>query len=202
MRRGAVTAVALLVAARLAAEPMPDALAPLFDAGAEVVVATTAVPAPERRVGEVRLLRRGPVAVVQTALDTALLPRVVAEISRKEAANWPPDRSGHDDALRYVAALGEVGAELRRRQPRDPRRAHRRLHLLIEFALSSREAAVAISGWEAGAGGTMRRAEPLVVLQPSRGYVRANMRLIVADAFHVDGAALDALLAPLPELRR
>lgn len=193
-RRGVV--LALLVVAPALADPLP----PLLAAGAETVVATTPVPSPARRVGEVRLLRRDRVAVVQTVLDTALLPRVIAEIRTKEEANWPPGRPGHDDAVRYVTALEETGAALRRRQPKDPRRAHRRLHLLIEFALSDRQAAVAVSGWERDDAGGLRRVEPLVALPLSRDYVRANMRLIAADSFHVEGAALDALLAPLPEL--
>ena len=201
--RAVLAALALLAAAPLRAEPMPPALAPLFDGGADAVVAATPVPSPERRVGEVRLLRRGGVAVVQTVLDTALLPRVVAEIRNKEEANWPSGTSGHDAAARYVAALEQVSDALRRQQPKDPRRTHRRLHLLIEFALSERQAAVAISGWELDERGAhARRADPLAVLQPARDYVRANMRLIAADSFHVDGAALDALLAPLPELGR
>ena len=200
--RALLAAVLLLAATPLRADPVPPALALLFGSdGAAAVVAATPVPSPERRVGEVRLLRRGDVAVVRTVLDTALLPRVVAEIRNKEEANWPPDKPGHDDAVRYVAALEQVSDALRRQQPKDPRRAHRRLHLLIEFALSARQAAVAISGWEPAADGAVRRVEPLVVLQPARDYVRANMRLIAADSFHVDGRALDALLAPLPELR-
>lgn len=200
MRGAALAAVALLVAAPLRGESIPPALAPLFDGGADAVVAATPVPSPERRVGEVRLVRRGAVAVAQTVLDTALLPRVVAGIRAKEEANWPSDRPGHDDATRYVAALEETSDALRRRQPKDPRRTHRRLHLLIEFALSERQAAVAISGWDPGAAVAVRRTEPVVILRPSRDYVRANMRLIAADSFHVDGAALDALLAPFPEL--
>ena len=192
--RGAL--LALLVAA-----PMPAPLVPLFASRDDAVVAATPVPSPERPVGEVRLLRRGAAAVVQTVLDTALLPRVVAEIRNKEAANWPEGRPGRDDSARYVAALEEVSGAVRSQQPRDPRRRHRRLHLLIEFALSADRAAVAISGWERTDAGAVQRAEPSVVLQPSRDYVRANMRLIAADSFHVDGRALDALLAPLPELR-
>ena len=190
--RGAL--LALLVAA-----PMPAPLVPLFASRDDAVVAATPVPSPERPVGEVRLLRRGAAAVVQTVLDTALLPRVVAEIRNKEEANWPPDKPGHDDAVRYVAALEQVSDALRRQQPKDPRRAHRRLHLLIEFALSARQAAVAISGWEPAADGAVRRVEPLVVLQPARDYVRANMRLIAADSFHIEGAAVDTLF-PLPPL--
>jgi len=199
MRR-AVLVLAWLVATPAHAESIAPALAPLFDGAADAVVAATPVPSPDRRVGDVRLLRRGTVAVVQTVLDTALLPRVVAEIRKKEEGNWPPDKPGHDDAARYVATLEQVAEQLRSQQPKDPHRTHRRLHLLIEFALDATQAAVAISGWAATDSGAVRRSEPVVVLQPARHYVRTNMRLIAADSFHVDGAALDALLAPLPQL--
>ena len=200
MIRLVLVAVGLLAAVAADAESIPPGLAPLFDTAADAVVSSTPVPSPDRRVGDVRLLRRGDAAVVQTVLDTALLPRVVAEIRKKEEANWPAGKPGHDDAERYVATLEQVADQLRAQQPKDPHRTHRRLHLLIEFALDAKQAAVAISGWNPGDGGAVRRAEPVVVLQPSRDYVRANMRLIAADSFHAEGAALDALLAPLPQM--
>jgi hypothetical protein len=189
----------LLAAAAAHAETMPSALAPLFDPSTDAIVATTPVPSSDRRVGDVRLVRRGGVAVVQTVLDTALLPRVVAEIRKKEEANWPAGKPGHDDAVRYVAALEQITDQLRTGQPKDPHRTHRRLHLLIEFALDEKNAAVAISGWDLNDAGAVRRVEPVVVLQPSRDYVRTNMRLIAADSFHVEGGAWDALLALLPQ---
>ncbi len=192
-------AVLLLAAAAAHAETTPPALAPLFDPSTDAIVATIPVPSPDRRVGDVRLVRRGGVAVVQTVLDTALLPRVVAEIRRKEEANWPADKPGHDDAVRYVTALERITEQLRTGQPKDPHRTHRRLHLLIEFALDEKNAAVALSGWDLNDAGAVRRVEPLVVLQPSRDYVRTNMRLIAGDSFHVEGGALDALCSPLPQ---
>jgi len=200
MIRLVLVAVGLLAAVCADAESIPPALAPLFDTAADAVVSSTPVPSPDRRVGDVRLLRRGDVAVVQTVLDTALLPRVIAEIRKKEEANWPAGKPGHDDAERYVATLEQIADQLRAQQPKDPHRTHRRLHLLIEFALDAKRAAIAISGWDPGDGGAVSRAEPVVVLQPSRDYVRANMRLIAADSFHAEGAALDALLAPLPQM--
>ena len=199
MRILMVMAVSLL-ALGAQAETMPPALAPLFDPSSDAILSTIAVPSPDRRVGDVRLVRRGEVAVVQTVLDTALLPRVVAEIRKKEEANWPDGKAGHEDAVRYVATLEQVSERLRANQPKDPHRTHRRLHLLIEFALDQQNAAVAISGWDTNDAGAVRRADPSVILQPSRDYVSTNMRLIAADSFHVDGAALETLLAPLPLL--
>jgi hypothetical protein len=193
MSVAAVLAVVLWAVAARGADAPPS---PLFATAGESVVAATPVPSPDRRVGEVRLLRRGAAAVVQTVLDTALLRRVVAEIRKKEEPNWPVGRPGHDDSLRYLAALDQVADQIRARRPTDPRRTRRRLHLLIEFALAEKDAAVSISGWRID-DGHVARIDPIVVLQPSRAYVAANMRLIAADSFQADGAALDTLLAPL-----
>ena len=70
--------------------------------------------------------------------------------------------------------------------------------------LSPREALVACGVFEMERpGGELRvlRRETLAVLEPSRDYVRRNMRLIAADSFRVEGPALDALLEPLEPLR-
>lgn len=184
-----MNAALLAVVALLGAAAMPPALAPLFDPAGETVEAATAVPSPAQRVGEVRLLRRGATSVVQTVLDTNLLPRVVAEIARKEQANWPSGRPGHDDAVRYVAAVEQVAEQLRAQRPKDARRKRQRLHLLIEFAQADTQSAVAISGWQRDDAGVVRRSGPLIVLEPSRDYVRANMRLIADDAFGRSGVA-------------
>jgi hypothetical protein len=45
------------------------------------------------------------------------------------------------------------------------------------------------------------RRELLVALEPSRHYAERNMRLIVADSFHVGEAELGPLLEAMPLLR-
>ena len=42
------------------------------------------------------------------------------------------------------------------------------------------------------------RREPLALLELSPDYVRRNLRLITADAFHLEDAAVGPLLGPLP----
>lgn len=196
--------VACLDVALASAEPVvPARLAPLFDATRDEVVRQTFVPSPEEKVGEVRLLRRGGYDVVQTLLYTKVLSRVVAEIRKKELAGWP-DGPGRDDSLRYVDALDAVRRTIWNRMPRDTRTADRRQKLWIEFVLGERAAAVAIGAFEmeagiddADGGVRVRTREPLVVLEPSRAYVRRNMRLIAADSFHVEEAALGGVLGSL-----
>ena len=196
--------VACLNVALAAAEPVvPARLAPLFDASHDEVVRQVFVPSPEEKVGEVRLVRRGDYDVVQTLLYTKVLSRVVAEIRKKELAGWP-DGPGHDDSLRYVEALEGVRRTIWNRMPRDKQIADRRQKLWIEFVLGERAAAVALGAFEmddgidaADGGVRVRTREPLVVLEPSRAYVHRNMRLIAADSFHVEEAALGAVLESL-----
>ncbi len=112
---------------------LPASLAAAL-AAADTPIAHVAVPEPSRRVGEVRVHRHGGVRIVQTMLYTKLLERVVAEIARKEAANWPPERAGHADAERYIAALREAAAMIPKPKAGD-RTVDRRRKLLIEFVI-------------------------------------------------------------------
>jgi hypothetical protein len=167
------------------------------------VVARSYVPSPERRVGEVRLIRRGDADVAQTLLYTKLLSRVVGEIGRKERANWSEDPA-REDARRYVDALAAAQQQIWQRLSASQPPRDRRQKMWIEFVLAPRTSLVAIGSFEMEeSGGEVRVVgrEPLVVLDPSREYVRRNIRLIAADSFHVEGDALAALLEPLRLVR-
>jgi hypothetical protein len=202
-RRALTVALALVALTARAAGDVPPRVAPLLDDRADRVVQQTVVPSPEQQVGRVRLVRRGDVEVVQTLLATKLLKRVTGEIRAKEAPNWPPDAPGRDDSLRYLDALDAAQRTVWSRVPKDDPASDRVQRLWIEFALAKDAAVVAI-GTFAGTDDAVRvrERETLAVLEPSRDYVARNMRLIAADSFHADGAALDALLAELPLARR
>jgi hypothetical protein len=187
-----------------AQDETPAADSPLLDAGADRTIARVVVPSPERVVGEVRLVKRGDADVVQTVLYVKVLSRVVAEIRKKEIANWPAGSAGHDDMRRYTEALDRVRSRLWSEQPKDRRRADRRQRMLIEFVLGAREALVAVGTFdmeESSAAPRLTARRPYVVLRPSRQYVARNMVLIAADAFRVEGADLAALLGPLTHVR-
>jgi hypothetical protein len=174
--------------------------AALLEASADKTISRTIVPSPEQKVGEVRLVTRGDVNVVQTLLYTKVLSRVVGEIRKKEMANWPADRPGHADAERYVDALTAVQKQIWERMPKDQRVEDRRQRMLIEFAVSPRAAVVMVGTFdmdESGGEVKITRREPLQTLDLSREYVKKNMGLIAADSFHAEGGALAALLAPL-----
>jgi hypothetical protein len=186
---GVLLAIACAMPAR-AESVVPPQLAPLLDASRDRVVERGFVPSPEQKVGEVRRIRRGDADVVQTLLYSKLLARVVAEIRKKETANWPPDAPGHADAERYGEALAQVQQQIWDRMPRDEAAQDRRQKMWIEFVLAPNRALVAVGAFEMSETGgvvTVTTREPLVVLEPSRDYVERNMRLIEADSFH--GAA-------------
>lgn len=171
-----------------AQDVVPARLAPWLDASADRRVDRAYVPSPERRVGEVRILRRGDATVVQTLLYSKVLSRVVGEIRKKELANWP----GSPDAASYLEALARVQETIWRRLPRDRRVSDRRQKMWIEFVLAPDAALVALGAFEMEEhDGEVRvvRREPLVVLEPSRDYVSRNQRLIAADSLHGEDAA-------------
>lgn len=207
MRRRTIGALLLLVIAcagparaETAADPR---LAALLDAASDQLLRRSFVPSEAQKVGEVRLVRRGEAAVVETLLYSKVLGRVVAEIRKKELANWPPGEPGHDDAQRYVEALETVQKQIWDRLPRSEAVRDRRQKLFVDFALTADRAVVAIGAFEMSeTNGEVRvlRREPLVVFEPSRHYAVRNMRLIAADSFHLPEPELETLLDALPLL--
>ena len=180
-----------------AQEVVPARLAPWLDATADRVVDRAYVPSAESKVGEVRILRRGEATVVETLLYTKVLSRVIGEIRKKELANWP----GNSDAARYIETLERVQKQIWSRMPTNQRVTDRRQKLWIDFVVAPGVAFVGVGAFEMeeprGEVRLLRR-ELLALLEPSPGYVWRNQRLITADAFHVEDAAVAPLLGPLP----
>ncbi len=186
---------ALLVSAA-PARPLQAGTAPetkyaaLLDGARDEILRRAFVPSELLRQGEVRLVRRGDGAVMQTVISSAFLPRVVGGIRRKELASWPPERRGHDDSQRYIAALGKAASEAR-----SPK-------LLIEFILTRRASIVvlyepSLSGPEEEYRIASKR--PIAVLELSRTYVRGDIYEIARDALRLDGKeAAKVLEAVLP----
>lgn len=204
-RAASLLLLAGVCAAAASAEPLvPPQLAPLLDAAHDQVLRRSFVPSVEQKVGELRLIRRGDSDVVQTLLYTKLLKRVVAEIRKKELANWPADQPGHGDAIRYIEAITAVQEQIWDRTPPSEFARDRRQKMVIEFVLSGTSALIAVGSFEMDeTEGEVRvlRRDPLVVLEPSRTYAGRNMRLIAADSFHVGEAELGPLLEAMPLLR-
>jgi hypothetical protein len=186
------------------ASDAPSGLPPaLLDAGADQVTARTDVPDAVRKVGEVRLVRRGDAIVVQTLLATKVLPRVVGEIRKKEAANWPADAPGREDMERYVAALGRVADALAKARDAGGD-GDRRLRLMIEFVATPDVAGLVLGSFDGEEVDgklqpTARHTLETMVLKKTYGF--RNMRLILADAFHVAEGDVGRLgaLGPIAE---
>lgn len=181
---------------------MPAKLAAVDDS-ADQVLRRTFVPSPDRKVGEVRLLRRGDTDVVQTLLYTKILKRVVGEIRKKETANWLPGSDGYADSLRYIDALVQAQEDIWSRLPKFERSGEARQKLLIEFILDKQTARVVFAEFDfTEAAGTVRISarRALAQLDLSRAYVRRNMQLIVADSFQLAGPQLQEALRLLPSI--
>jgi len=183
-------ALLLLACALTAASApvVPPRLAPWLDTSSDQLIQKTFVPSPAQRVGEVRILRRGDATVVETLLYSKVPSRVIAEIRKKELANWP----GSADVAAYLEALSRVQKTVESRLPGEGRGVDRRQKIWIDFVLAPQAAFIAIGSFESdlksGALEVVSR-ETLAVLEPSREYVERNQRLIAADSFHVDDAA-------------
>jgi len=181
--------LSLLVAARAAATP---AALPVFDAATDRVVVRRVVPDEIRRQGEVRLVTRGEATVVQTLLATKVLRRVVAEIRKKEERNWPAGRTGHDDMVRYVEALAATASELEAAEGDEDHR----YRLLIELVAGADRGGIVIGEFQGDeVDGALRptSARIITTVPADRHYLLRNMRLILADAFHLDEAEVDRL---------
>lgn len=166
----------------------------------ERVITACVVPSLEQAVGEVRLLRRGGVDVVQTLLETTLMRRVVAEIRVKEERNWPAGQAGSKDAQRYLSALELVQQSLWKQAAASGNGSIPAQRLAIEFRVDGDRASVLLAEFRAEGEIGRRRAVQLIPraeLALTRLYVRRNMRLILEDACHPNGEQIDQWLREL-----
>ncbi len=191
--------LALVVLAGLAAAA--EAGRPPTSGGVrDEVVLAAFVPSADQPQGEVRLVRRGDAVVMQTVLYSRYLKRVVAEIRKKEVANWPPARAGHEDSRRYIDAILEARDRIQRRFKERADRGDRRQKMLIEFILSGTASLVTISEPELDeVNGHMRVVSnrPMARLELSRTYVRRDIYEIARDALKLGRKEANDVLEPL-----
>ena len=186
-----------------AADAPSDVPAALLAGDRDRVIATTVVPDAVRKVGEVRLVARDGATVVQTLLATKALTRVVSEIRKKEEGNWPPGNAQRASMERYLAALFRAADELvARRAGGDD--GERRIRLVIELVATSDVAGVLVgefAGDEVDGRLQPTGRRPIETFALPRAYVLRNMRLILADAFHVPEADVGTLgpLGPIAD---
>jgi hypothetical protein len=189
----------LIAVSAAAADPARD-FSSLVDSSRDEVVRVALVPSEEDPHAEVRLVRRGAAAVMQTLIVSRLLKRVVGQIHEKETSLWPPERKGHKDAARYVDALERAYRTVEGRFRKQETRGDRRRKMLIEFILSGETAIVAFldPDIEGDFGGfRIGRRELLEILPLSRHYVRENMHEISIDSMDLSRREAEEMLKPL-----
>ena len=166
----------------------------------DLILQRVVVPSMEQPQGEVQLIQRGDLLVVQTLLSSKVLKRVVAAIDAKESRNWPGAREGHIDSLRYreelFRATEKAWEAFRQRVDREQDRQT----LAIEFILGPKQSLIALSLPQLSEDGINLRLidkQPLKVWRGGEVYVQANVIEIVKDSFQLDDAATETLLKPL-----
>jgi hypothetical protein len=187
-------AAAIAAPAALAATPAGE----LFDRSQDRILQRAAITSRGRTHGEVRLVERGSVRVVQTLLYSKLLRRVLSEIGERERENWPADREGHEASARYLAALERAEREIPPAADRGPD-AERRRSLLIEFAVSKTGDGVALLApqlKELDGALVIESTRLIEVLELPREFIQRNMGLIAEEHFALQPDELARLLAP------
>jgi hypothetical protein len=180
--------------------PAPAADERLLDGGADRVLRRAFLPSASNVHGELRIVRRGDAACVQTLLYSKALRRGLQAIQRKELAQWPPGMPGQADSATYLAALSRARTIVLQRFDAQPA-ADRRQKMLIEFVLSGSTGLFALYAVELSGEGAdvhIERKEPLEVHEASAAYLARAMRGMAESAFHEAVPELEQLLERRP----
>ncbi|PLY00897.1 MAG: hypothetical protein C0624_11210 [Desulfuromonas sp.] len=199
MRSVALLLLALLLASPAWGEPR---FAAQLDPQQDLVVRRTIVPSPAQPHGEVQVVRRGELVVIQILLTSRVLKRVVAAIHTKEEKRWPQGSDGHAGSLRYRDELYKaVEHSWQAFRQRDDTTDKSQL-LAIEFIVGERLNLIALSlpQLDGGLGRLrVRGKQVLAVWSAPRSYVQANSAAIAADNFSLDEQQAAAWLAEVQQ---
>jgi len=184
----------------VAAQQLELRYARQLDWSEDLILQRVVVPSSEQPQGEVQLIRRRDLLVVQTLLSSRILKRVVAAIDAKEGRSWPEAREGHAESNHYREALFRATEKswLAFRQRSDRNQDHQTLS--IEFILGPKRALIALSLpqlTEDDGNLQLTDKQPLQVWRGAEDYVRQNIFEIIKDSFHLDNTATEELLNPL-----
>lgn len=175
-----------------AAEQNGSRHAEQLDWSGDRILARVIVPSIEQPQGEVQLLQRGDLLVVQTLLSSRILKRVIAAIDAKEQANWPETRDGHLDSLRYRDELFRATEKSWKAFRQRSDRSETRQTLAIEFILAAETSLIALSvPTLRGDYGHLQLIDkqPVKSWRVNGDYVRTNLFKIVEDSFRLDETA-------------
>ncbi|MGK2904742.1 MAG: hypothetical protein ACSLFH_00115 [Desulfuromonadales bacterium] len=192
--------ICCLAAGPVLAQEAESRSAESLDWTQDLILQRVVVPSTEQPQGEVQLIQRGDLLVVQTLLSSRVLKRVAAAIDAKESRNWPEARAGHIDSLRYreelFRATEKAWEAFRQRSDHEQDRQT----LAIEFIIGPKQSLIALSLPQLAEDGIYLRLvdkQPLKVWRGSEVYVQANIVEIVKDSFHLDDTATEKLLKSL-----
>ncbi len=150
-----------------------------IDRSGDVIVARSAIEARGRSHGEVRLLRRGGAAVVQTLLVTRTLKRAAGRIRDKEESSWPAGSREVGTARLYLEALEAAVAKVL-----EAEQTGRTRGLLIEIELFRNAGGIVLAKpvTEDGAQGlALVASEPISRLDVPCSWARREIELIAED---------------------
>lgn len=201
IRRCVPSLLAMLLIGSVAGAAMTRYAAQL-DASQDRLLKRSLVPSVEKPQGEVQLLQRGELIVVQTLLASRTLRQVAKAIAAKEERSWPADSAGHIGSLRYREELYQAVEKVREAFRKRENPAEKRQYLAIEFISGPRHSLIALSvPVLAGEFGTFRLVakQVLKVWRAPRKYVMLNSRAILADSFGIDDAEVEDLLGAFTE---
>lgn len=190
------------VATTVAANPR---YSKLLDSSQDQIVKRVVVPSAKKPQGEVQLIQRGELLVVQTLLASRIIKRVVAVIDTKEQRKWPETRDGYIDSVRYREELFRATRKIWKGFKKRSDKSEIRQYLVIEFILGPDRGLIALSEPQvAGEYGQLRLVDKktVAVWPSSNHYMTANIKEIIRDSFKLDAATVEKLLEPLWPLSR
>ncbi|PNU18977.1 hypothetical protein C2E25_14940 [Geothermobacter hydrogeniphilus] len=161
---------------------------------ADLPVRSVLLPTDPPHVGSLRLLKRGTAVVLQTDLETTLLRRVLAAISRSEQQRWPAGRPGHDAMLGYLDMLSAAGAAAEQRVAGIPAGSDRRRRLQIEFIAAPPDYRLAFFLPDSRGNRALLASRSI-----GKDFCLAEMRAILGEQLKLDSEGVDRILAALLE---
>ena len=181
MKRFVVAALLLIAVTAAAHEP-------------ETILRRAPIPSADRPQGEIRLAERSGVRVIEVLLYTRVLKHVVARIRDEEKAAWRDGGEGAEASRRYLEALEESAADVRRvHAPRPTEKGQPppspKLGLLIEIGVAGDRGFAAFSDVdvvESKDGFEVRRVRPLRRLEQPVAWAKRTVELIRSEHFPAD----------------
>ncbi len=192
-----LTVLTVLVPFASAAQKTGSRYAEQLDWTQDQIVKRVVVPSVEQPQGEVQLIRRHDLLVVQILLSSRILKRVVAVIDAKEKRRWPETHDGYAASNRYREELFRATEKAWEafRQRSDRNETHQTM--AIEFILGHEKSWIALSLPQTeGEYGSLSLIDkqPVKAWRVFGDYVRKNVLEIIKDSFQLDEDAARELL--------